>query len=356
MRIRFVVAPLLSLGLATSLFAQTRFPAATWEKTAPETAGWDVAKLNAAFAYADSIGSKAIFIVQNGQVIADRGNTAERYHVFSIRKSFQSALIGMLIAEGQLKLESTLAELGIDDHPPSLTPDEKRATVRDLIMARSGVFHSAAYETPGMMNNRPARGSHAPGTFHFYNNWDFNALVTISERASKRNQFELFEERIAKPLQMEDFRMQDTELYYDSMSQHPAQIYRMSARDLARFGLLYLNDGKWRDKQIVPAAWVRESLQPYSDLDIRGGYGYMWWVALRGGHFPFVKMPDGTFSARGTGEQVLLVVPAWNLVLVHRTDYELQRRRQRETGVPARMMRVTEFGRLLQRILAARRT
>ena len=76
-------------------------------------------------------------------------------------------------------MSSTLAELGIDDNEPSLTDVEKRATVRDLLTARSGVYHPALYETPGMAAMRPLRGSHLPGTHWYYNNWDFNALGTI---------------------------------------------------------------------------------------------------------------------------------------------------------------------------------
>jgi len=56
--------------------------------------------------------------------------------------------------------------------------------VRMLLEARSGVYHAALYETPAMAKQRPARGSHEPGTFWYYNNWDFNALGTIYEHAT----------------------------------------------------------------------------------------------------------------------------------------------------------------------------
>lgn len=337
---------LLALAVPAVVAGQDTVPGAHWDRySSPAVAGWDGAKLEAALAYADSIGSDAVLIVQNGRIVADWGATAARLNVFSVRKSLLNALIGIEIAAGRLRLESTLAELGIDDRPP-LTAEEKRATVRDLLMARSGVYHAAAYETPGMARRRPARGSHAPGDFWFYNNWDFNALGTILEHAAGRSVFEDFAERIAGPIGMQDFRLSDTEYVQDSASVHPAYVFRMSARDLARFGLLYLYHGRWGHRQIVPAAWVKESTQPYTDNGILGGYGYLWWVALHGEHFPFVKLPDGTYSARGTGEQNLLVIPAWRLVIVHRTDVEGR-------GV-ANVPNVTQFGRLLSRILAAR--
>ena len=70
--------------------------------------------------------------------------------------------IAVLPHEGRIDLSATLESLGIDDNEPSLTAIEKKATLRDLIEARSGVYHSALYETPGMKAARPQRGSHAP--------------------------------------------------------------------------------------------------------------------------------------------------------------------------------------------------
>ena len=64
---------------------------------------------------------------------------------------------------------------------PKLTLEEKEATVRDLLVARSGVYHIAQEEAPAMAAARPKRNSHPHGTFWYYNNWDFNALGTISK-------------------------------------------------------------------------------------------------------------------------------------------------------------------------------
>jgi len=72
--------------------------------------------------------------------------------------------------------------LGMDDSPDPLTKQEKQARVVDLLRARSGVYHPVDFESPAQISSRPPRGSHAPGTFWFYNNWDFNALGTIFEK------------------------------------------------------------------------------------------------------------------------------------------------------------------------------
>jgi len=117
----------------------------------------------------------------DGAVVAHWGDIETRYMCHSIRKSFLSALYGVHVAKGNIDLDETMGELGIDDKPP-LTQLEKQASVRDLLKARSGVYHPAAYETEAMKKARPKRGSHVPGTFYYYNNWDFNTLGAIFEK------------------------------------------------------------------------------------------------------------------------------------------------------------------------------
>src|SRR5512139_3144007 len=156
-----------------------------------------------------------------------------------MRKSVMSALYGIYVAEGKIELSSTLKELGIDDLTP-LTEAEKTATVKDLLSARSGVYIEAAGEAPSTKAVRPARGSHSPGTFWYYNNWDFNVLGAIFERLTKTNLFREFKERIADPIGMEDLRFEDTRYVSGADSVYPAYPFRLTARDLARMGLLFL--------------------------------------------------------------------------------------------------------------------
>lgn len=147
------------------------------------------------------------------------------------------------------------------------------------------------------------------------------------------------------PLGMEDFSARNSFLLYEDISQHPSALLWMSARDLARIGLLLLNEGRWEGKSVVSKKWLRESTAVSSELGIIGGYGYSWWAASRGEHFPFVKLPDGSFSGRGTGEQILLMIPEHNTIIVHRG---------RVCGPGSRFMHVTDFGKLLARILDAK--
>ena len=101
----------------------------------------------------------------------------------------------------------------------------------------------------------------------------------------------------------------------------------LTARDLAKFGLLYLNDGAWKEEQVVPEKWVQQSLQTYTEdaWDYRVGrnftdmgYGYQWWSGRAGDH-------DFNF-AWGHGGQVIALVEEFDTVIVVTTDpqYEPQ--------------------------------
>lgn len=330
---------------APLLCAKDNFPGKTWQRIAsPEKLGWSPAKLQDARAYAATIQTAAVMVVTDGRVLDEWGETARRFNVHSIRKSFLSALYGIHVHEGRINPALTMKDLGIDDNEPSLTEAEKQATVHDLLKARSGIYHPALYETASMKAARPARFSHAPGTFWYYNNWDFNALGTIFERLTKTNIFHEFKARIADPIGMQDYRVEDGSYVTGPDSVYPAYPFRMTARDMARFGLLFLRNGLWKGRQIVPPAWVKESTTSYSDAGASGGYGYLWWVAVNGRHLPGVELPDGSYSARGAGGHYILVIPAYDLVIVHRVNTDIQ----------GRSVSAAEFGRLVKLILEAR--
>jgi CubicO group peptidase (beta-lactamase class C family) len=297
------------------------FPGKDWAQTSPTAAGWNLQRTEAAAAYAKEIGATAIMLIQHGVVVATGGDIAARTELHSCRKSFLSALIGNAVARNQIHLEDTLATLGIDDNPPSLTPEEKQATVHMLLEARSGVYHGAAYETNGMAEKRPERGSHPPGTFWYYNNWDFNALGGIYEKAVGRSIYQSLADEIATPIGMQDFRAKDGHDVRESQSRFPAYTMRMSARDFARFALLYLHGGNWEDKQVVPAQWVADSTHPWSDNE-SGGYGYLWWTgdSATPGHRPEYVFPRGSFWLEGHLGQYAVVVPSHDLIVVVRVE------------------------------------
>jgi CubicO group peptidase (beta-lactamase class C family) len=283
------------------------FPHREWQAADAPLPTWNLALLQQAMDAIVRFGSIGAMVVQAGRVVAVSGDPAKKDIVRSVRKSLLSALIGIAVWRGPIDLEATLASLGIDDEEPGLTDAEKQATVRDLLRSRSGIYHVALAEPPSMIASRPFRGSALPGTQWFYNNWDFNALGTIYEQATGQSVYAGFLEEIAGPTGMQDFQLDDGVYLRGPQSRHPAYHFRLSTRDMARFGHLFLNGGRWHDRQIIPADWVRESTEPYSRVKDGVGYGYMWWTYGTG--------LDAWFSAEGAYGQLIAVVPGKQLVL-----------------------------------------
>lgn len=297
------------------------YPGTAWEEASPQDTEWSARKLGEAHAYFKILPTASMVVVDRGKVVAEWGDPTRRVKVSSVRKSLLNALYGIAVARGQINLNETLASLGIDDDPP-LTPKEKQATVRMLLQSRSGVYHSYVGGLPAIRAMTPERGSHDPGTFWHYNNWDFNALGTIYESQLQTMIREAFHKQVAKPLQMQDFRAEDA--YYirsaaDALTQersvHSAYHFRLSARDLARFGYLYLQRGRWNGVQIVPSNWVKESTHSYSDVGDGRGYGYLWWTNS-------LTLPVHSFDAFGALAKYIFVLPERGLVVVYLNHVE----------------------------------
>lgn len=294
------------------------------EYVTPEDVGYSSQKLEEARQFAEQSGFDAVMALYDGKILFSWGSVAQNYNAHSIRKPFLSALYGIHVSRGNINLNATMEELNIDDIPPSLTYEEKQATVRDLIKSRSGIYHEAAAEDQTMIDLRPERGSHPPGTFYYYNNWDFNVAGVIFEQETGTKIFKEFKRKIADPIGMQDFHVENCSYHYElEKSMHPAYPFRMSARDMARFGALFQKNGVWKDQQIIPTAWINESTTIYSFVDstLGVGYGYMWRIYPEGSVISQMIGGYRIFGHTGLGGvQALIIIPDLKLVIVERTD------------------------------------
>lgn len=300
------------------------FPGAAWARVAPDSAGFSTAGLDSVRTYLKTISSTGVMVVASGRVVFEYGNTEELSYLASARKSVLSMLFGNYVADGKVRLTKSLEQLGIDDLG-GLTDREQEATIEDLLGARSGVYHAAS--NPGdNLAAAPPRGSQKHGTYFLYSNWDFNALGTIFEQETGRNIYDALETNLARPLGFQDWdravhqRSGDT-----TRSIHKAYHMNLSTRDMARLGYLMLRGGAWQGRQIVPGDWVRRSTTPvtrWSEMNpasLRGGqfgYGFLWWLfdgpTATGAY-------AGGYSAMGAVGQYITVLPALDLVVVHKT-------------------------------------
>lgn len=273
-------------------------------------------------------GLRALVAADREGIRAAAGDLGTPQNLHSIRKSLVGMLVGRLVDAGALRLEQTVADLGVDDDG-LLTDTERSATLRDLLRSASGVYlplHTSDGPLPlSAEETRPARGAHRPGECMVYNNWDFNVVGNIVERASRRSVFTLFDDWIAGPLGLDDWRVAQHGSYlyrFDGLGgdrRFPAYRFDMSARDLVRVGQLMLAGGVDHGSSLVPPWWVAESTAPQIATDRPGAsssYGYLWWVAGRRG----TTLPVGSYSAFGLGGQFLSVVPAAERVMVGLVD------------------------------------
>jgi CubicO group peptidase (beta-lactamase class C family) len=266
---------------------------------------------------AQELHTSTLLLIQNGFLVSQLGSADRKFEMNSIRKSLIGILIGKLNSQGSLSLDQSLLELGIDDFPTPLSELEKTATIRDLLTSRSGVYIEPVSETTNMKQLRPPRGSHRPGKHFYYNNWSFNALLTVVESVSQNGVFDLFSEQVAQPLGMQDFEPTDGRYLRSEKSMHPGYFFRMSARDVARVGLLYSRKGFWQGKTVLPSDWISLSTKPYSDTGAEGGYGFLWWTEVDGRLIPGVRVPSGSYLAQGFGGQFMLVIPECDLILIN---------------------------------------
>ena len=351
LRTSIISALLIFLFGLSSVYCQSinKYPGKKWNNiNKPEDLGYSSEKLNEAKEFSKTLKTAAVSIIVNGLVLDEWGDVDSLFYTHSMRKSVLSALYGKYVENGVIDLNKTMAELGIDDEPP-LSEQEKTATIRDCLKARSGVNHTAEAESDGMHKLKPPKDMFKPGEFWLYNNWDFNVLGTIFQKLTGIKIFDALIEDIANPIQMENFTLQNDASYKTGRSIHEAYMFVISAHDLARFGLLMLRNGKWNEKQIIPESWVKESTTYFSDATIyKGdGYGYMWWVAKdknKFPHFPFAKLKEGTYSARGAGGHFLVVIPKYDMVFVHRVN----------TFVEGNSVSSKDFGTLLNMVLEAK--
>ena len=337
---------------------QALYPGAEWERIAdPATTGYSRAGLDSVSQRLRSMRTSALLVVVGGRALLEYGDLAETSYVASVRKSLLSMLFGRYVENGTIRLDETLALIGIDD-VGGLLPTEREATVEDLLTARSGVYHAAA-NAGDALASAPPRGSQQPGTYYLYSNWDFNALGTIFERKTGRGIYDAFETDVARPVGMQDWHRAAHRRDGDSAkSVHLAYHFVLSTRDMARLGYLMLRGGRWRGRQLVPALWVRlstrvivrpEEFHPdgWRQQDVaRGvGYGYLWWTHVR---TDTADALDGSYGAEGAYGQHILVIPKLDMVIAHKVV--------RREGVPFQGgVPPAQWDSLVRAIVAARR-
>jgi CubicO group peptidase (beta-lactamase class C family) len=317
-------APAPRTGIEAST-AGAVFPAAEWDRIErPEQVGWTAADLDSVRARLSRLSTTGFMAIVGGRVLMDYGDVEAVSYLASVRKSILAMLYGNYVVSGKVRLDKTLAEMGIDEIG-GLTDEEKQATVRDLLTARSGIYHPASNAGDDLAS-APPHGSQQHSTYMLYSNWDFNAAGTAFELETGRGIYDALDTDLAQPLGMRDFdRARHRRTGDSTRSRHLAYHINLSTRDMARIGYLMLREGNWAGRQLVPRDWVREITRPFTPVSEMNpprrregpfGYGHLWWV-WDGPHA--VGPYRGAYTGLGAVGQHITVLPVLDLVVVHKT-------------------------------------
>ncbi|MCI3133596.1 serine hydrolase domain-containing protein [Phenylobacterium aquaticum] len=315
--------------------ADVPFPTTAWPQ-GDLPAGLDRTRFDALMGkgFADFGETHAVVIVQGGRLIHERYGPEhgpdKTCMSWSKAKSITQALAGILVGDGKLDIHAPA------DVPEWKTPGDPRGalTLDLLLRMSSGLEFSEVYlpdqpsDTIAMLwgpgkddvahyaADKPL--AHAPGTFFSYSSGTTNIVARTLSRAidAYGPDFEAFmRARLFEPL-----GMTSPVPKFDAAGTFIGSSFCFTtARDFARFGLLYLRDGVWDGRRILPQGWVDYARTPtFQQPDCEDGpYGAHWWLGLGG---------PGSFSANGHEGQFTVVVPDLDLVFVRhgRTPMELR--------------------------------
>ncbi len=262
---------------------------------------------------------RSVMVMKGDEILFEYGPTNKIMNGHSTRKAFLSLLYGIAIEKGLININKTLEQLNIDEYIP-LTAQEKTATIKDLLMYRSGIFLPADGEHDDQITKRPQRDQYTPGSYLFSNNFDANALGTIFIQETGYSIGDFMQEFLAAPLGMQDFEADNVIMgspwfWPKSDSHHRMYNIYISTRDFARIGAMVANNGRWQGNQVVPENWIKESTYPHSDVTknhINYGryeaFGYMW----------MIDKDSQTVWSDGYGEHFMIIDMNRNLTLVER--------------------------------------
>lgn len=281
-------------------------------------------------------GTHAFIVVRDNRLLAeDYFNGFERASLctaWSLSKSVTSALVGIAIAEGYIK--------SLDDPIVNYLPELKdqgfgAITIRNLLSMRSGIqyrinfFPWDEFVLAGYYPNlrrlllSDLKIVEPPDQSFHYNNFNAELIGMILERTTGRTPSQYLQEKIWKPIGMEYPATWSIDSRADGFELTPI-LLNARAIDLAKFGRLYLDNGNWDGKQIVPADWVVQSTAPdpsdhrpwetFARWQDNGGYyKYFWWGISQGAG-------DYSYMGIGTYGQFIFVSPKAKVVIVRTAD------------------------------------
>ncbi len=341
-RIAIAAFPATLVGMTVALLGVTPLVAGAqrgdevrhaWERVAPSDAGLDPVRLqglvNEIRDGARFPNLHSLLVVRHGALVVEEyfaGYGPNDLHTLqSVTKSVTSSLVGIALEQGHL--------LGLDERVVEFFPqwkeeiadDPRRAamTLRDLLTMRSGTdYHERGNNSPHDQLNRLRTGwdrfylarpmEAEPGERFLYDSGGVILLSSLLKARAGVHAHVFAADHLFAPLGV----TRTGWFTNDDGHPHTGGGLDLRPRDMARFGQLYLQGGRWMGHQIVPQEWVEESTRMHVRLDERGhtiGYGYLWWILEPD---PDGKGTETIYAAMGFRAQYIFVVPEHDMVVV----------------------------------------
>jgi CubicO group peptidase (beta-lactamase class C family) len=349
--------PLILAALSPWLVAQTAPtyfpPAGKWEKRAPAEVGLDARKLQQAIEYAQANGSTWDFekdqvrvfgtplgplpkqraatngiILRHGFIVAEFGDTKANDPVYSVAKSFLSTVCSLAVERGLIKdVNDPVAKYIHDGGYDS--PHNAKITWKNHLQQHSeweGSLWGKNADFVGVEQfgegQRPPRAIQEPGSFYEYNDVRINRFSLSLLRLFGKGLPEVLKTSIMDPVgASQDWRW--VPYNNSSVEIEGRQVSSVSggtrwggglwinSEDLARFGLLILNHGRWGNRQLVSEKWLKDAVIP---SEHGPDYGYLWWLNTKRQQWP--SGPASSFAAIGNGGNTIWIDPEHDIVFV----------------------------------------
>jgi CubicO group peptidase (beta-lactamase class C family) len=335
-----------AFGAVTVLLTVLAAPAwAQYVYTPPEQLddGWTVASLSDVGMNEETIvkltdkilngtfeGIHSMIVIKDGllvhEVYVDGYDRESLQRIYSITKSVTSALIGIAIEEEFIKSVDEPVHTFFPQYADAFDDPKKREiTLEHILTLTSGldwVESEVSYGDPRNDQYHQVRSddwveyvvdrpvADEPGTRWVYNTGSVHLLSAVIKKASGVYANEFIEKYLFEPLGITEFEWNtDPQGYQCTGGTHGG--LRMKARDVAKIGSVFLNEGKWHGRQVVPRRWVDESTKPRFETAFGSEMGYLWWSRA----FKIKGRPLDFIFAAGYGGQSLHISPELNLII-----------------------------------------
>lgn len=261
---------------------------------------------------------QSFLLIRNGQIVYEEyyngSSITDSNNIASVSKSMISALLGIAMNQGHiLTAEDTIAKY-LPDYFEDITDPQTRAlTIRDLLTMAHGWAWTENISDRALNNSDnwiedilALEIVDEPGTFFNYSTGASHILSAVLTEATGMSTCEYAHKYLFEPMGIDaEFWGYDPQGYFTG-----GHSVSLTAREIAKFGMLFLNEGNWFGEQLVPGWWVVASTTPRIQIGNNyAGYGYYWWLnEITGGY--------EMYSALGAGGQLLHVIPDLDVVMV----------------------------------------